>query len=190
MAVMIDMHTRFDLPTAIRIVKGCEPYNLTWIEEPVPAENMEAMREITASSNTPICAGENLFLIYQFENLLEKKAADIIMPDMAWTGGISETRKICALADTYYLPVTSHDCIGPVALWSAVHMMLHVPNAMIVETVRAYYEGWYNDIVTDQILIQDGMITLSGKPGLGTALREEVLQRPDVHIEVSDLSKV
>jgi len=113
-------------------------------------------------------------------------AADIIMPDMAWTGGISETRKIAALADTYYLPITSHDTIGPVALWSAAHLMLHIPNAMIMETVRAYYEGWYNDVLTDRIPIADGLLGLPEKPGLGTALREEVLKRPDVHIEISD----
>jgi L-alanine-DL-glutamate epimerase-like enolase superfamily enzyme len=69
-------------------------------------------------------------------------------------------------------------------------MMLHIPNAMIVETVRAYYDGWYNDVMTERIPISDGMISLPGKPGLGTALRPEVLQRPDVHIEVSDISSL
>src|SRR5262245_42528981 len=108
---------------------------------------------------------------------------------MAWTADLTETRKICALADTYYLPITSHDTIGPVALWSAAHLMLHIPNAMIMETVRAYYEGWYNDVMTEKIPISDGMLTLPEKPGLGTALREEVLQRPDVHVEISDISQ-
>jgi L-alanine-DL-glutamate epimerase-like enolase superfamily enzyme len=108
------------------------------------------------------------------------------MPDMAWTGGLTETRKICSLADTYYLPVTSHDCIGPVAVWSAAHLMLHVPNALIVETVRAFYKGWYNEVMTEPLPISDGMISLSDKPGLGTALREEVLSRSDVHMEFSD----
>jgi L-alanine-DL-glutamate epimerase-like enolase superfamily enzyme len=84
------------------------------------------------------------------------------------------------------LPITSHDCIGPVALWSAAHLMLHIPNAKIVETVRAYYDGWYNEVMTEPLLIRDGMITLSGKPGLGSALREEVLRRPDAHMEFSD----
>jgi len=110
------------------------------------------------------------------------------MPDMAWTGGITETRKICSLADTYYLPITSHDTIGPVALWSAAHLMLHIPNALIMETVRAYYQGWYNDVMTDAIPISDGMLSLPERPGLGVALREEVLQRSDVHIEVSDIN--
>jgi L-alanine-DL-glutamate epimerase-like enolase superfamily enzyme len=65
--------------------------------------------------------------------------------------------------------------------------MLNIPNAMIMETVRGYYDGWYNDVLTDPIPIHDGMLTLPEKPGLGTSMREEILQRPDVHIEVSDL---
>ena len=95
------------------------------------------------------------------------------MPDMAWCGGISETRKICHMAETYLLPITSHDCIGPVALWSAAHLMLHIPNAMIVETVRAYYDGWYNEVMTEPIPIRDGMITLAEQtgPGHGAARR-------------------
>jgi galactonate dehydratase len=84
------------------------------------------------------------------------------------------------------LPITSHDYIGPVALWSTAHLMLHIPNAMIVETVRAYYDGWYNEVMTEPLAIRDGMITLSERPGLGSALREEVLNRPDVHMEYSD----
>ena len=76
--------------------------------------------------------------------------------------------------------------IGPVALWSAAHLMLHIPNAKIVETVRAYYDGWYSEVMTAPVPIRDGMITLGEKPGLGVALREEVLRRPDVHIEFSD----
>jgi L-alanine-DL-glutamate epimerase-like enolase superfamily enzyme len=67
--------------------------------------------------------------------------------------------------------------------------MLHIPNAMIMETVRAYHEGWYQDRMTEKIPISDGMLSLLEKPGLGTALREEVLRRPDVHIEVSDIKQ-
>ena len=69
---------------------------------------------------------------------------------------------------------------------SAAHLMLHIPNAMIMETVRAYYEGWYNDVMTERIPIAAGMLSLPERPGLGTALREEVLRRTDVHVEVSD----
>ena len=112
------------------------------------------------------------------------------MPDMAWTGGLTETRKIVAMADTYYLPFTTHDTIGPVALWSAAHLAAHAPNAMIMETVRAYTQGWYNDVMTEELVIRDGHLEFPDRPGLGTALRPEVLARSDVHVEVSDVSSL
>lgn len=185
MKIAIEGHARWNLPEAVRIARALEPYDVMWLEEIIPPDNLDSYARLKAQTTVKLCVSERLFTRFGFRRAVEQNVADIIMPDMAWTGGITETRKICALADTYYLPVTSHDCIGPVALWSAVHMMLHVPNAMIVETVRAYYDGWYNDIVTDQIPIRDGMITLPEKPGLGTALRPEVFARPDVHVETS-----
>jgi L-alanine-DL-glutamate epimerase-like enolase superfamily enzyme len=111
------------------------------------------------------------------------------MPDLSWCGGITEGRKIAALADTYYLPVTTHDCIGPVALWANAHLMMHIPNAIIMEIVRGYVDGWYNDIVTDRIKLEDGHLFLNGKPGLGTALREEVLADPRCKVEISTQEK-
>ena len=188
MEIAIEGHARWNLPEAVKIAQALEAYDILWLEEIIPPDNVESYARLKSQTRVKLCVSERLFTRFGFHRVVEENAADIIMPDMAWTGGITETRKICSLADTYYLPVTSHDCIGPVALWSAVHMMLHVPNAMIVETVRAYYDGWYNDVVTDRIPIQDGMVGLEGKPGLGTALRPEVLQRPDVHIEVSDIN--
>ncbi|MFM7174472.1 MAG: enolase C-terminal domain-like protein, partial [Caldilinea sp.] len=145
-----------------------------------------AYTRLKQETQIPLCVSERLISKFGFREVIEQNAADILMPDMAWCGGISETRKICHLAETYLLPVTSHDCIGPVALWSAAHLMLHIPNAMIMETVRAYCDGWYNEVLTDPIPLREGMLTLGSKPGLGTALREEVLHRPDVHMEYSD----
>ncbi len=133
----------------------------------MPPDNIESYARLKHDTTIPLCVSERLITKFGFREVIEKNAADIIMPDMAWCGGLSETRKICHMAETYLLPITSHDCIGPVALWSAVHLMLHIPNAMIVETVRAYYDGWYNEVMTEPISIRDGMITLGDKPGLG-----------------------
>jgi L-alanine-DL-glutamate epimerase-like enolase superfamily enzyme len=187
MEIAIEGHARWNLTEATKIARSLEPYDILWLEEIIPPDNPQAYARLKAETRIPLCVSERLFTRFGFRQVVELNAADIIMPDMAWTGGISETRKICALADTYYLPVTSHDTIGPVALWSAAHLMLHIPNAMIMETVRAYYQGWYNDILTQPIPISEGMLSLEESPGLGTALREEVLKRPDVHIEISDL---
>ena len=109
------------------------------------------------------------------------------MPDVAWGGGITEIRKICNHADTYYLPVTLHDTVGPVMLWASAHLMLHLPNAMIMEGVRAYWGegGWYNDVVTRPLNIVDGQLTLDATPGLGVALRPELLHRPDAQVRVT-----
>jgi len=186
MEIAIEGHARWNLPEAVKIARALEPYNVLWLEEIMQPDNIDAYARLKSETKVPLCVSERLFTRFGFRRCVELNAADIIMPDMAWTGGISETRKIAALADTYYLPITSHDTIGPVALWSAAHLMLHIPNAMIMETVRAYYEGWYNDVLTDRIPIADGLLGLPEKPGLGTALREEVLKRPDVHIEISD----
>ncbi len=188
MEIAIEGHGKWNLPEATKIARALEPYDIFWLEEIMPPDNPESYARLKQDTTIPLCVSERLFTRFGFRAVVEQNAADIIMPDMAWTGGITETRKICSLADTYYLPITSHDTIGPVALWSAAHLMLHIPNALIMETVRAYYQGWYNDVMTDAIPISNGMLSLPERPGLGTKLREEVLQRPDVHIEVSDIN--
>jgi galactonate dehydratase len=186
MEIAIEGHARWNLPEATKIARALQPYDIMWLEEIIPPDNIESYARLKADTTIPLCVSERLFTRFGFRQVIEANAADIIMPDMAWTGGLTETRKICSLADTYYLPVTSHDCIGPVAVWSAAHLMLHVPNALVVETVRAYYNGWYNEVMTEPLPVSDGMISLSDKPGLGTSLREEVLNRPDAHLEFSD----
>jgi L-alanine-DL-glutamate epimerase-like enolase superfamily enzyme len=186
MEIAVEGHARWNLPEAVKIARALEPYDILWLEEIIPPDNVDAYARLKSATQVPLCVSERLFTRFGFRQIVEKNAADMIMPDMAWTGGLSETRKICALADTYYLPVVTHDCIGPVAVWSAAHLMMHIPNAMMMETVRAYYLGWYNQVMTEPLLISEGMLTLSEKPGLGTALRGEVLSRTDVHIEISD----
>ncbi len=183
MQIAIEGNARWNLPAAIEIARALEPYNIMWLEEMIPPDNVESYARLKAESRIPLCVSERLFTRFGFRRVVEAGAADIIMPDISWTGGITETRKICAHADTYYLPVTGHDATGPVALWAAAHLMLHVPNAMNLETVRAYYNGWYNDIVTERIPINAGMLSLPEKPGLGVALRQNVFSRPDARIE-------
>jgi galactonate dehydratase len=178
--IAIEGHARWNLPVAIKIGRALEPFDVLWLEEVIPPDNVE--------TKVPLCVSERLFTRFGFRQVVEKHAAHIVMPDMAWTGGLSETRKIVAQADTYYLPFTTHDTIGPVALWSAAHLAAHAPNAMIMETVRAYYLGWYNEVMTEELTIREGQLEFPTKPGLGTALRPEILQRSDAHIEVSDLA--
>ncbi len=190
MSVAIEGHARWDLPTAIRIAHALEPYNVMWLEEIMPPDNVEPFVRLKASTRIPICQSERAFTRFRFREFIEKPAADIIMPDLSWGGGFTETRKVCSLADTYYLPITLHDTIGPVALWAAAHLMLHIPNAMIQEIVRGYVDGWYNDVLDEPLSITDGQLRLNGKPGLGAALRADFTSRPGAHVENTTEEKV
>ena len=176
MAVMIDMHTRFDLPTALRLVKALEPYNLTWIEEPVPAENMEALREVTLSSSTPICVGENLFLIHQFQTLLEKKAADIIMPDVQKCGGIGEAQRIATIANANYVPFAPHMVGTPYAMMASAHICAAVPNFFMLESNLKTISDW-EGILVEAPVIKNSFLKVSDKPGIGLELIEEGLRK-------------
>ncbi|RIK81813.1 MAG: dehydratase [Planctomycetota bacterium] len=190
MQVAIEGHARWDLPAATRIAKALEPLDIMWLEEIMPPDNVEAYVRLKQATSIPICQSERVFTRYQMRPWIERPAADIIMPDFSWCGGFTEGRKICSLADTYFLPITSHDTIGPVGLWAAAHLMLHIPNAMTMETVRSYIDGWYNEVVTDKIRIVEGHLLLDGKPGLGTKLREDFLARPDAVLESTTLDSL
>ncbi|HEY8287084.1 MAG TPA: mandelate racemase/muconate lactonizing enzyme family protein [Chloroflexota bacterium] len=183
--IAIEGHARWDLPSALRIAEALAPYTPMWLEEIMPPDNIDAYARLTQESPVPICASERLFTRYGFRELIERRGTHIVMPDIVWTGGITEARKIAILADTHYLPITTHDTVGPVALWAGAHLALYAPNTMIVETVRGYYQGWYNEMMTEPITVRDGHLELAERPGLGTALRDEVLRRPDAHIELS-----
>jgi L-alanine-DL-glutamate epimerase-like enolase superfamily enzyme len=185
MAIAIEGHGHWDLPTAVRIARALEPYDVMWLEDIMPPDNPEAFARLKSATKVLLCQSERVFTRFGFRHFIERNAADIIIPDVSWCGGLTEARKICTLADTYYLPITTHDCIGPVALWAAAHLMMHIPNAMIMEMVRGYVDGWYNDVVTDRMRIEDGLLTLGGKPGLGTALHEDFASRPSSHVEVT-----
>ncbi len=185
MSIAIEGHARWDLPTSIRIARALEPYKILWLEEIMPPDNVEAYVRLKSSTSVPICQSERVFTRFGFRPYIEQYAADMIMPDISWCGGLTEARKICSLADTYYLPITTHDTIGPVALWAAAHLMTHIPNAMIMETVRGYVDGWYDDVVSDRIEIRDGFLSLGGRPGLGIELRPDLIDRPGARVEES-----
>ena len=109
------------------------------------------------------------------------------MLDVAWVGGLSEARKIAAMAEAHHLPFAPHDCTGPVTLMASVHLCMHGPNALIQETVRAFNHGWYPQLVTNLPRIENGYVHLPEGPGLGMSLRPEVLQRDDLLVRTSEL---
>jgi L-alanine-DL-glutamate epimerase-like enolase superfamily enzyme len=185
MAIAIEGHCRWDFPSAIKIARALEPHDILWLEEIMPADNVEAFARLKAETTVPICQSERVFTRFGFRPWIEQAATDIVMMDLSWGGGLTEGRKVAAMADTALLPFTCHDTIGPVALWAASHLLLNVPNGLIMETVRGYVDGWYNDVVEDRIEIADGRLRLPDRPGLGTRLRDDLFGRPNARLEIT-----
>ncbi len=176
-AVAADVHTRLDVPSAIRLVRDLEKYHLLWLEEPVPPENIDAMREVKAHSTTPICAGENLYLRFGFRELLEKQAVDIIMPDLPKCGGLSDGRKIANLAELYYIPFAPHNVSSPIGTMASAHVCASVPNFLVLEWHWNERPYWSTIIKEKEDIIKGGYIELTDRPGIGVELDEDVARQ-------------
>lgn len=177
---------QWSLPAAINIVRAMEEYDLAWQEEMIRPVNVETHLRLAQETRTPICAAERLISKYHFREFIERGAAQIVMPDLIWTGGITETKKIATLAETYQTPIAPHDWTGPVNVFACAHISMAVPNLMVQETNRAYYKGWYDKFVEPNVVVKDGFLMPPEGPGLGTRLKKSVLERSDATIEVSD----
>ncbi|MBI1295505.1 mandelate racemase/muconate lactonizing enzyme family protein [bacterium] len=172
--VAADVHTRLDVPSAIRLAKDLEQYHLMWLEEPVPAENIKALREVKMHTSTPICSGENLYLRHGFRDLLEQQAVDIIMPDIPKCGGLSECRKIANMAELYYIPFAPHNVSSPIGTLASAHVCATVPNFLVLEFHWLHRDYWTTIIQEKTDIIKDGYIHLSDRPGIGVELDEVV----------------
>jgi galactonate dehydratase len=186
--VMCELHALWNLPTAKTVIRAVEPYAPAWVEDPVFMDQLESLGEVQASTRVPIATGETLGGRGQFKELLQRRGCGMAIMDLSWCGGLSEARKIAALAEAWHVPVAFHDCTGPVALAASTHMALHARHCFVQEMVRAYYFGWYGDLVTALPPLKDGRITVPEGPGLGLALSPERLRAQDVRIRRSDLS--
>jgi L-alanine-DL-glutamate epimerase-like enolase superfamily enzyme len=170
MDIMVEFHSMWQLLPAIRIARALAPYGTYWHEDPIRMDSLGDLRRYAEASPAPICASETLGSRAAFRDLLETGAAGIVMLDVAWCGGLSEARKIAAMAEAWHLPVAPHDCTGPVVLAASTHLSLNAPNALVQESVRAFYRGWYRDVVTALPPVTRGQITVPPGPGLGLAL--------------------
>ncbi|MBM3721257.1 MAG: mandelate racemase/muconate lactonizing enzyme family protein, partial [Actinobacteria bacterium] len=159
--------------------------NVAWLEDFVLAHDVDAIAELKKSTTTPIIASEMLISKYQYRQLMERRAADIIMIDPTWVGGITESRKVTALAESFGLPVAMHDCTGPFTLLAGLHLSLSSPNAIYQESVRAYIRTWYSELVPNSVEIVEGHILPLSAPGIGSYLLPEVFKRSDATVVTS-----
>jgi galactonate dehydratase len=172
-----DMHGRYDMGSGKRVAKALEPFRLLWLEEPVPPDNVDAMRDIRESTTTPICAGENLFLRFGFREMLEKRAVDIVMPDLQKCGGLLEGRKIADMAHTYAVPFAPHCVVSPVGYMASCHVCAAVPNFLVLEWHWIQRLPLWRELVKEGEIIEKGFVTVPDRPGLGVEMNEEAARK-------------
>ena len=172
--VAFDCHWTFSGGSAKRLARELEEFDIWWLEDPVPPENLEVQEEVTKSTATPIAAGENRYRVTEHRRLLENQAVDIVAPDMPKVGGMRETRKIADVANQYYVPVAMHNVSSPVATMASAHVGAAIPNSLAVE-YHSYELGWWSDLVEEDVIV-DGSIEIPEKPGLGVTLDMDAVE--------------
>jgi L-alanine-DL-glutamate epimerase-like enolase superfamily enzyme len=187
MDIMVEFHSLWNLPTAKKIARALEEFEPFWYEDPIKADNIDALAEFAASTFVPTTVSETLATRWSFREVMQANAAGVIMLDLSWCGGISEAKKIASMAEAFQLPVAPHDCTGPIVLVASTHLSLNATNALVQESVRAFYTGWYRELVTDLPSVENGYMNLPARPGLGTQLLPGLRDRKDAHVRTSTL---
>ena len=167
--LMVDAHARFEVSSAIKAARAMEHLDLNWFEEPVPPESYPALKEFRENTNIPVSVGESLFTRYDFVPIFEQRLADFVMPDVAWTGGISELRRIAAQAEAYYVPFSPHDALGPVAISAAFQVCMATPNLYRQECLHTWFKD-FPKVIKPMFDYHDGAIWPNDRPGLGIEL--------------------
>lgn len=174
--ILIDAHGRFDVPTAIRLCQALEEAGqIDWFEEPVPVESYHALRQVREKVSAAISVGERLHTRWEVVPVLEKELADYLMPDVTWTGGITELKKIATLAEAYYVPISPHDASGPINVTAGAHVMMTVPNFYRIETSDCDLSH-YDRLIGKPVDNSGGRIHLSREPGLGITMNLDYLR--------------
>jgi galactonate dehydratase len=185
--ILIEMHGRFTPAEAIRLARELEPFAPSWIEEPVPPDNLKALKKVSDRVSIPVATGERIHVRHEFRELFELQAADVIQPDLTMCGGIAETRKIAAWAESYYLLVAPHNVGGPVSTAAALHLAAVTPNFKIQEHFNDFAEPYVKQAAPGNPEVEDGCFSLPHGPGLGVTLDEDVLAehpRNELHFDL------
>jgi L-alanine-DL-glutamate epimerase-like enolase superfamily enzyme len=172
--LMMDCHWKFNVPDAIKLAQALEPYDLLWLEDPVPPENVDALLTVRQSTRTPICSGENVYRKHGYRRMLEQQAVSIVSPDMGKMGGLTEGKRVADLADMYYIPVAPHNCASPVGTIASAQLCSTLSNFIVLEYHAYGLDWWEQLIVRDSPVIRDGFIAIPDSPGIGVQLDEAV----------------
>lgn len=170
--LLIEAHGRFNIPTGIKIAKEIECFKPFFLEEPVPPDNLDALKAVRDKSPVAISAGERLYTRWDYRKMFDLQAADYIQPDISHAGGIMELKKIAAEAESRYIPFAPHNPSGPVANAATLQLAATCPNFAILEIMYSDVE-WRKDVTNESLEYKDGYITIPDKPGIGIEINEE-----------------
>lgn len=184
--IIIEGHGLWNLPMAVRIARALEPWHPLWIEDFVYPDNPDVLRHLADATAVPVIASERLVTRFGLRSVIEGGGVQIVMFDPGWAGGISEGRRIADHAATYLLPIATHNCGGPIGHMANLHLCAYIPNLLLMETVRAFATGFYDELTEGVELPQGGQVALPGRPGLGVKLRTDLLSSPRVVRELTD----
>ncbi len=187
MAIKAELHGLWSVPAAVKIAQALEALEVDWVEDPIAMDHLADLPRVAAATGLRIAGGETLGGLGQMRELISGGGVSVPIVDVTWGGGISFGRKVSALAEAHGLPIAFHDCSGPVTLAASVNLALAMPNVAEQEIARAFYYGWYHELVEPLPLLENGHISLIRKPGLGVDLAGGVRERGDVEIRRSSL---
>lgn len=188
--ILIEMHGRFNPVTAAELARDLAPFKPGWVEEPVPPENLAALKKASdaiSATGIPVATGERMHTMYEFRELFELQAADIIQPDITHFGGLLNTKKLAAWAETYYMLIAPHNVGGPVSTAAALHLAACTPNFKIQEHFNDFADSHVKDAAPGVPEVVDGYFSLPNGPGLGVTLDEDFIEahpRQKVHFNL------
>ena len=174
--LLLEFHGRFSPIMALEAIRAMEPYRPGWCEEPIPAHNVESMGQVVAASPLRIATGEHTYSRFGFLDLLSRKAAHVIQPDIVYCGGFIETKKLAAIAETYYVSVAPHNCHGPLGTVITMHLCANIPNFLILETFEDYDVPWRCELTPYTPRVKDGFYEIPTRSGWGVEVDEELIR--------------
>lgn len=183
--IALEFHSNWNLPSAIRIARALEPYRPMWLEDLLMPGNPDQYRELAQATSLPLTIGERMAGKLSFEQLLEARAAKFVMFDVTWCGGLTEARKIAAMADAYQLPVAPHTAGGPLLFYASTHLTTAATNVWIQESCQRFYERDWPAMLENPIAPAGGTITAPEGPGLGMEIKKETWEHPAAIRQIS-----
>lgn len=185
--VMCEFHSLWNTTAALAISRELRQYDIFWAEDPIKMDSPQGLADYRRLSGIPVCGSETLATMSNFRDCLAADALDYVMLDLSWCGGITEAKKIAALAEAYQKPIAPHDCTGPVVLMASLHLGLSCNNAIFQEVVRAYLADFYGNLVDTLPIVENGYLLPPTGDGLGTSLSDKLRSRPDTQTRTSVL---